>query len=137
MKTIIHWDHKKGMNNVNLRSLYQYWDYTCRGFGMKPSDFVFIDLIGTLPCLSPPNLIFSELSEALDEFEDSIPVYIHAKGKTPLPEFVHPPNSVYIIGPNYDGFLFPGDDLSVSIPAWDDLWGCVALGIVLYDRTLK
>ena len=137
MKAIIHWDHKKGMDAKNLRFLYQYWDYTCRGFGMEPSDFVFVDLDGTLPILSPPNMIFSELSEALNMFKESSPVYIHATGKYTLPEFDHPLNAVYVVGPNYEGFTFPDTDMSVSIPAWDDLWGYVALGIVLYDRTLK
>lgn len=137
MKAIIHWDHKKGMDKKNLRYLYQYWDYTCRGFGMEPSDFAFVDLDGTLDSLQLPNMIFSSLYRALEMFKESSPVYIHATGKQILCNFEHPLNAVYIVGPNYEGFSFPDTDMSVSIPAWDDLWGHVALGIVLYDRTLK
>ena len=142
MKAIIHWDHKTRMNHDNMRYMYQYWDYSCRGFGLEPSSFVFVDLEGTLAGLNPPNKIFDTLEEALDSFPDFIPVYIHGSGKTKLSEFNHPENAVYIFGPNWDSMAVPEDAVCVSIPAPDpvigiDLFSHVALGIVLYDRFIK
>jgi hypothetical protein len=134
MKAIIHWDHKTSFDNKNLRFLYQYWDYTCRGFGMEPSDFAFVDLDGTLSLLAPPNKVVNTLSEALLLFPDCAPVYIHHSSDQLLPGFSHPDNPVYIVGPNYESMKIPVGAISVKIPAWDDLWGHVALGIVLYDR---
>ena len=138
MKVIIHWDHKKGMDHTNLRFLYQYYDYTCRGFGMEPKDFAFVDLEGTLAILKPPNPVFVSLEEALKHYYGNAPVYIHYDGKELLPKFNHPDKAVYIVGPNYDALRIPNGALSVKIPvAWNDLWSHVALGIVLYDRVLQ
>jgi hypothetical protein len=118
--------------------MFQYWDYTCRGFGMAPSDFAFVDLEGTLSLLNPPNVVFESLDDALKLFSEYVPIYIHKTGSQDLPAFDHPKNSVYVVGPNYDNMFIPPNGLSVSIPlAWEDLWSHVALGIVLYDRSLK
>ena len=136
MKAIIHWDHKPKLDHAHLRYMYQYWDYTCRGFGMEPSDFAFIDLEGSLSILKIPNPVFEKLDEALGLYEGT-PVYIHGEGAEDLSQFTHPKDAIYIVGPNYENFNFPDNSLSVSIPnAWDDLWSHVALGIVLYDRLI-
>ena len=137
IKALIYWDHKSTMDATQLRFLYQYWDYTCRGFGMEPADFSFIDVDGTLPLFSPPNGVFPNEENALEYYSEFTPVYVHGQGKTELPAFDHPQDALYIMGPNYDSLTYPESALSVSIPAWDDLWNHVALGIVLYDRTLK
>lgn len=137
MRAIIHWDHKPKLDHAHLRYMFQYWDYTCRGFGMEPSNFAFVDLEGTLALLSPPNPVFQTLAEALELFSEYEPVYIHDQGKAVLGKFDHPENAVYIVGPNYDNFSYPSDAESVRIAtAWEDLWSHVALGIVLYDRSI-
>ncbi len=142
MKVIIHWDHKERMDLNNVRYMYQYWDYSCRGYGMLPKDFVFVDLEGTLHGLNPPNEIFGTLQEALDFFSDFTPVYIHGSGAVNLPDFEHPENPVYIFGPNWDHMKVPDGAICVSIPTPDpvigiDLFSHVTLGIVLYDRFIK
>lgn len=138
-KAICHWDLKAGVSDPKyLRYYYQMWDYTCRGFALNPGDFIFIDLDGTLPLLHPPNEIFRTLEEALKHFPPEYdPVYIHANGTQALAEFDHPKNAIYIVGPNYEGLKIPKGETSVMIPAWNDLWGHVALGITLYDRERK
>ena len=81
------------------------------------------------------------IQEAIDDNPGLIPVYVDEDGDTPLTEFEHPENALYIFGKaNYSPFATVGKKgVSVRIETKEHglLWPHQAACIVLYDRFLK
>jgi hypothetical protein len=127
------------MDVNNMRYIYQLWDYVCRSHGLAPANAIFVDLEGSLGALSPPNPVVSTLEEALSIAgkDDLTPVYVHGSALIDLPNFEHPENAVYILGPNYAKLPLPEGVVSVRIPLFAepmDMFSQSCLPIILYDR---
>lgn len=116
------------------------WQYPLREFG-----------VGTL-IMSPVTGLragmlqeWHELGEALaqERSEGNTVVFVDECGDTPMPEFDHPENVVYVFGKASKSAMAAyrqEGDLSVVIPTPGEtgmLWPHQAAMIVLYDRTVK
>lgn len=138
---IVHWDHKQGLEPIGKRSLLQYYDYTARAFGAEK--IVYVDVDNTMhrdKVNSYSKRVFT-LQDALKEFPNCTPVYIHPSGDLEISEVSHPENAVYIVGPDFGKFAIPDDAFIVRINMIDDvqgltLWSHTALGIVLHNRLI-
>jgi hypothetical protein len=133
---IIHWDHRTSLLNEGKRNLFQHYDYACRAFGVDK--LVIVDVDGTMT-LSPPHTVVRTLEEAIAEFAEGIRFCaIHATGVMRVRNYEHPPDVVYVTGPDFGGFDFDDRFDSVAIPmvAGTDvaLWADQALAIVLAAR---
>ena len=135
IKVCAYWDCKIGSGSEIKRRLYQFYDFTAKAFGIE--DLLLIDEDNSCT-IDPPNL-FSSVQEVRRKFDGLVPVFISVKGKTPLKDFKHPANALYIVGKNYTGYDIPGGAESIKIETSGSvpLWAHVALGIVLMDRIHK
>jgi hypothetical protein len=134
---IIHWDHKRGLDAIGRRNLFQHYDYVCRAYAVDK--LVIVDVNDTMD-LSPPHPVVRTTEEALAHFEDAVPVFVHLQGKTVLGEtYFRPTHVVYIVGADYERLTLPEDAPSLRIPVTDpsiELWADQALALVLCDRRL-
>lgn len=76
----------------------------------------------------------------LFKFDNCVPVAVEVGDYEPLPDFVHPPNAVYIFGPEDGGLRRVTTKLChrfVTIPSYNCLNLAMAVNIVLYDRMSK
>jgi hypothetical protein len=87
-----------------------------------------------------------ELTQVIEHNPDLTVVFVDEKAPTPLKEFTHPPNALYILGRtsvNAMKLYQRPQDLAVSIETKPDhsnsgiLWAHQAISIVLYDRLIK
>ena len=139
ISVIIHWDHKKVLDPGNIRFFFQLWDYVCRSYGVPVQRTVFVDCIGSLGSLHPPNPIVFSLQDALRLAEslEHVPVYVHDSANVDLPNFEHPEKACYIFGPNYNKLCIPEGAVSVRVPLFAEpfnLFSQAVLPIILYDR---
>ena len=137
---IFHWDHKQGLETAGQRVLFQTIDYTWRAY--QPDLVVMVDEDSSFTLSVPQNVVkVNELDEALALFTDCTPVYVSAGvNAINLAEYEHPKNSVYIVGRDYGSLTVPDKAECVKILYPDPtmvLWASVALGIALYDRSVK
>jgi tRNA(Leu) C34 or U34 (ribose-2'-O)-methylase TrmL len=81
------------------------------------------------------------LAEILEAVPDAVPVAVEVRaGSEQLPEFEHPPNAVYVFGPedsSLDGATVKRCHRFVIIPTAHCLNLATSVGTVLYDRMTK
>lgn len=86
---------------------------------------------------------FNDLDEVIEVNSGLTPVYIDEHGETPLTEFEHPKNALYICGKaSYSPYMSKKKNgvISVKIETVQNkalLWGHQAACLVLYDRMIK
>jgi len=129
---------EQGWNTPFLE--YDLWEYPLRDFGV--SQLYMCPISGIDKQVSERKSI----QEVLDENPDLTIVWIDETGKTPLKEFVHPENVLYIAGKTTSRpmvqFSKPNHQ-SIRIETKKDgsnegmLWAHQAVSIVLYDRLMK
>jgi predicted SpoU family rRNA methylase len=135
IKVCAYWDCKIGSGPDLKRQLYQFYDFTAKAFGVD--DLLLVDEDNSCT-IDPPNL-FDSIQKVRRKFSDLVSVFISVKGKTPLKDFKHPVNALYIVGKNYTGYNVPegAESVRIETPGSVPLWAHVALGIVLMDRVHK
>jgi hypothetical protein len=130
---IIHWDHKLGhQRHELLRFSFQQYDYAIRAFGFDP--VVFVDLIGTLPLLSPPVHIVEHLHEARACFDRRYEfVYMSPHPFSPILDCAGMTDTCFVIGPDYSSLSLPEKVERRRIPMKNnsmELWSHQVLAIV-------
>lgn len=84
----------------------------------------------------------ADLQQVVDDHRDegvSI-VFVDEKGATPLREFTHPANALYVFGKTSQSAMLAFSrvsDTSVRIETPGGLWAHQAAAVVLYDRLVK
>lgn len=134
---IVHWSHKAGICAVGERMSYQLYDYTARSYG---AELRVVDELGECGIDGVP--LYESLAEALKGLTGSIVCLSKSDpDAVELASFKHPEDAVYIIGPDYSGYVVPEGASSVIIPTpgpeYVELWSQVVAGIVLFDRATK
>lgn len=133
---IVHWDHKPTLAHEGLRYAYQMFDYAARAYNVDK--LVFVDLTHTLEVLQPPEDIVDTLEEALALFpQDHTFHYLDKSGEQILLGYVHPVDSVYVIGPDYTSFTVPEGASTFRIDMANnemELWASQVLGMVFAHR---
>lgn len=118
----------------------ELWEYPLRDFG--------VDHWLMSPISGIDNLFVQEYRDLAAVIQDhrarGIPVvFVDEKGASPLREFVHPTDALYVLGKTSLSPLIAygrSDDLSVRIEtplAGGLLWAHQAATLVLYDRQVK
>lgn len=108
-------------------------DFGCHEFYMAPVSGIAVDVTEV------PNL--GDLISAQRRLRPI--VFVDEAGATPLPEFEHPDDALYVFGRTSLSPLVAygqDDDSSVVIPTQFDkglLWAHQAASIVLYDKLVK
>jgi hypothetical protein len=132
---IIHWDHKRGLDAIGRRNLFQHYDYACRAYAVDK--LVIVDTGNTMG-LSPPHDVVRTLDEALARFEPGAAVYfVHPKADESLRFHFPPQDVIYIVGADYERLELPEECRSLKIPVADpaiELWADQALAIVLASK---
>lgn len=122
-------------NNLCKESFYRWHDIV-RCF--RGDRFLWVDLDGQGDQPSADGGLhqcgYPTLTEAVADNQDLEPVYLVPKGGTPLSEFKHPLDALYIVGPDGASMTVPDGAKTVTIPVRGELWANQALAIVVADR---
>lgn len=118
------------------------WQFVLRDFEIH--DWFMTPVSGIT--VSEPGLKLIEYPSLVSILEDHTEqrVFVDEKGETPLPEFEHPEDAIYVFGnagqaPKNQGHVRDGD-VSVRIPTVQNagvLWPHQCLLTVMYDRLVK
>lgn len=116
---------------------YELWAYLLQDFGID--EWIMSPVSG----IDKPNITeVVDIRATINQNPDITPVYLEENGKTPLSEFKHPKDVMYILGKaSFSPWLSnnkKGISVRIEMPvARGGLWPHQAIGIVLYDRMLK
>ncbi len=115
---------------------YDLWAFPVRDFGC--AEFIMTPVSGIGRSITE----MPDVSEAILSNPELVPVFIDENGETPLPDFEHPKDALYILGKaSFSPFASIGSGhASVRIPTSENkglLWPHQAVTLVLYDRKLK
>jgi hypothetical protein len=121
-------------------SEYDLWEYPLKDFGVD--EWYMTPVTGIAKQLTEVH----ELQDAISQNPDLQVVFVDEKADTPLKDFVHPENVLYVLGRTsispYISYKRE-QDMGVRIetkpiePSGGLLWSHQAISIVLYDRLMK
>lgn len=115
-----------------------YWTYPLKDFGL--TELCMCPVSGILPDNQVPLTEYNDLSEVIAANPDLTRVFVDENGETPICDFVHPQNALYIFGKAGQASMatYKQDgDLSVSIPTCQNLgllWPHQAAVLLMYHR---
>jgi tRNA(Leu) C34 or U34 (ribose-2'-O)-methylase TrmL len=117
---------------------FDLWTFPLRDLGCD--EFHMVPVTG----IDAEVIEHPDLGEFLaSQRQERLIVFVDEAGETPLPEFIHPDDVLYVFGRTslspYTAYSQPGDE-SIVIPTIEDsglLWGHQAAALVLYDRMVK
>lgn len=130
---IFHWELPIPLQErFAAKKMFGRISHTCKAFGIKDIILVNVDNLNCGYRDAEINLtVVSNLEEALALVNDSTLVFVEEGGK-PLSSFEHPENATYVFGSDF-GEL---ERVDVGFKTNNPLHAEVALGVVLYDRSL-
>jgi hypothetical protein len=111
---------------------FDLWAFPLRDFGVD--EWIMTPVSGIAEKVTE----FKNMGAVIEANSDLIPVYVDEKGETPLSQFEHPDNALYILGKAGRSEFRKG--ISVKIETKEDsglLWPHQAICVVLYDRKSK
>ena len=127
---IAHWQLPAALKDpFAAKKMYVHWTHTAKALGC--TRIALVDVDGDCPVFGDNEIeltIHTTLADAIASCTGQ-PVYVE-EGGTPLSEFTHPEDAIYIMGGDY-GQL---DHSDVSIETDRPLHALVAFGIVLQHR---